>query len=622
MPLFDRNTNRTSILWAIAVALSALMVGGLTVGGAGFNIYAPLNYSGDSIFYLMTTQRLGEGTGYLINSRQGFPFGSQLFDFVGSDWGNMLVLSGLYKASGSEAWANNVYFLIGFPLSALAAFWCLRRLGISNPTSATFSLLFAITPFHFLRFSHLYFTWYFVIPLYCWFAFELFYSTDKLTARWPLKAAALMGLAAFGVYYAWFGCLVLTMGAVLGWLRHRTAKPILAGVVAVAFVGAGVGANLLPNMYLMRQLEKNTEIGHRLPFESELYGLKIIQLALPRPGHRLDELAAITANYGQTFPNVNENMTSALGFVGVVGFFLVLAGAIVYTPRIQEQRRSQLFMLGATTILLLLMATTGGFSALFSLLVTPLIRGWNRVSIFIAFLSLAGLAVAIECVRHRFAPTGRASVLAALGLAGIAAFGIWDQTAPGDRVAVQAARAEFRRDEVFFRKVEASLPEGSAIYQVPFMRFPEAEPKSGLGSYDLGKGFLHSQSLKWSYGIAAGRHGSDFLEDLSAQPISIQLEAARFLGFSGFLVDRRGYADRGKAVEAEAVSGRLAGTAPIEDEGKNLAFYSLQSLPEASSPDQLSPETKAWLERWKVSKVDGSLTLPAQSPAPISPKSR
>ncbi|OUM02054.1 DUF7024 domain-containing protein [Variovorax sp. JS1663] len=627
MQRLNVRTNRTPILWAVAVALSAIIVGTLTAGGARFNLREPLSYVGDSIFYLMTTQRLGEGTGYLINSRQGFPLGSQLFDFVGSDWGNMLVLDALQKVSGSAAWANNVYFLAGFPLSALAAFWCLRRLEISGPTSSVFALLFAIIPFHFLRIPHLYFTWYFVVPVYVWFAVELYKGTGMFTSRGPSKAVVLAALACFGVYYAAFGCMVLFIGAVLGWLRHRSARPLLAGVFAVIFVCVGVAANLLPNIYLIQQFGKNSELAHRVPAGSEVYGLKITQLILPRPDHRLEQLAAISADYGQQFPNVNENVHSALGFVGVIGLLLVIASAIAYSPRVQEQRRSLLFMLGATTVVLLLTATSGGFSALFSLLVTPLIRGWNRISVVVAFLSLAGLAIAVDGARHRFASTGRAAALGTLGLTAIAIFGIWDQTSRADQSPVKMAQAEYRKESEFYRAVEASLPEGAAVYQLPFMRFPESPMKGRLSSYDLSKGFLHSRSLKWSYGAAVGRVGADFMEHLSTQPSATQLEVARFLGFSGFLIDRRGYHDNGQAIDEEA-SKFLGGVSPIEDQSKDLAFYSLRALPAPDSLAQMSPAATAWLERWKISKTAGVLAtrspydLDFQAPAVLNTQAR
>lgn len=593
-----------TIVWGGSAAIAALVIGTLMSAGTAFSLRAPLNYFSDSIFYLITTTRLADSSGYFFNTRQGFPFGSALFDFVGSDWGNMFVLWGLAKASGSAAWANNVYYLISFPLCALAAFWCLRNLDISDHISAAFALLFSLVPFHFFRIQHLYFTWYFVVPIYFWFAVELFNGAEGLKTRWPLKAAVLMGLAGFGVYYAWFGCMMLMMGAVLGWVRHKSVRPIYAGVFASIFVAAGVVANLLPNFLLIRRLGANVEIAHRLPLESEMYALKIVQLILPRLGHRSDRLAALTWNYQATFPQVNENMTSTLGIVGVIGLFILLASSIVYSPRILEVRRSQLFMLGATMLVMLLVATMGGFSALFALLVTPLIRGWNRASIFISFLCLAGVAVGMEGMRRRFAGPFAAKLIGA-SLVAICVLGIWDQTSPADRAGVKLSQATYLREQAFFQKVEASLPSGSAIYQAPYMPFPEAEKVADLSSYDLGNGFLHSRTLKWSYGVAAGRKGSDFMKALALQPIEIQLEVARFLGFSGFLVDRRGFADRGKSIEA----GLLKHAASIEDGKKDMAFYSLQSIAEASKVEELSPAAASWLAPWKASKSGGAVSF-------------
>lgn len=474
-------------------------------------------------------------------------------------------------------------------------------------------------PFHFLRLMHLYYTWYFVVPLFCWYGVKIYdggeaiFGTEATLWRRGLHACALMGLACFGVYYAWFGCLALLVGAVLASVRQRSRRPFYFGIAAIFFVGAGVMANLAPNALLINQYGKNEQIARRLPAESELYGLKIVQMILPRPEHRSVTLASINEKYSNTAPNVNENRSSTLGVIGTLGFLLLLYCAMVYSTATDGRSRRLLHYFGVVTVTMVLVATVGGFSALFSQLVTPLIRGWNRISIFIAFMSLAAIAIAVDRAWKSRGEAAQPRALRWVLLLVIGCIGFWDQTAPANLADMRRMQAAYFNDAAFFRSVEQSLPAGSAIYQLPFMRFPEAPNKEGLISYDLGKGFLHSRTTKWSYGCAAGRDGCEFLDDLAKQPLLLQLEVARFLGFAGVFVDRRGYKDHATDLIAE-MDRHLAGATRAEDEDRSMIFYSLVSLPAVEFEDRLSPAARFLLRKWGIQKIQNVVSVAPQSP--------
>jgi len=57
----------------------------------------------------------------------------------------------LAAISGSPAVTINAFYLLTYPLDALAAFWALRRLGVSRPASLACAVLFALLPYHFFR---------------------------------------------------------------------------------------------------------------------------------------------------------------------------------------------------------------------------------------------------------------------------------------------------------------------------------------------------------------------------------------------------------------------------------------------------------------------------------------
>src|SRR5471032_1407338 len=85
-------------------------------------------------------------------------------------------------------------------------------------------------------------------------------------------------------------------------------------------------------------------------------------------------------------------MTASLGFVGSIGFIALLLSFLA--PQIRQDER--FFVLASITLALLLFCSIGGFSSLFALFITPMIRAWNRVSVFIAFTSIAATLLMVE----------------------------------------------------------------------------------------------------------------------------------------------------------------------------------------------------------------------------------
>ena len=48
---------------------------------------------------------------------------------------------------------------------------------------------------------------------------------------------------------------------------------------------------------------------------------------------------------------------------------------------------------------------------------------------------------------------------------------------------------------------------GAMVFQLPYRRFPETQPLARMADYDLMRGYLHSDDLRWSYGFMKGRPG-------------------------------------------------------------------------------------------------------------------
>lgn len=544
-------------------------------GGLIPNIRYPFSYNGDGISHTWMIQRVIEGVWYFDNARSGYPFGSNFLDYPSSDTGNFLVLKMLGALTGSFSAAMNIYFLLGFSVTFAFSYAVLRTLQISRSFTVACAVVFVFLPFHFFRLVHLFYTWYFVVPLFFYYGYRLFVTESFFSVaegKWKaisIHSIILLMLSSFGVYYALFGVFVLIVGAIAGTIRNKSKKNLFFGFAASAIIALGVLVNVSPSIYNNIVRGANLEVANRSVAESEIYGLKITQMLLPRPGHRLPLLVKVAASYNDRFP-LNENSTSSLGLIGAIGLLIIFSTAFMGLAG--RQLDSRLAFLGITAIVLIFIATVGGFASLFALFVSPLIRGWNRVSVFIGFAAIAAFFMSAELYLKKYLSKVRLAMAILLLAISTSLFGIWDQTTPACTSCNETVHAKFVSDREFVKRIEAALPKGSAVYQLPYMPFPEVPPLHRLGAYDLAIGFLHSEALRWSYAGMRGREGDLFFRALAQQDMKKQLEVIGNLGFAGIYIDRRGFVDGGKLVEDDLH--RLLGREEklISGDGQ-LAFY-------------------------------------------------
>jgi phosphoglycerol transferase len=169
--------------------------------------------------------------------------------------------------------------------------------------------------------------------------------------------------------------------------------------------------------------------------------------------------------------------------------------------------------------------------------------------------------------------SGRAEV-AFLGMLGLGlAAGLLDQTPGGSMVPDGQAPRVFAHDAAFVRRLEASLPPASMIFQLPYMALPEHGTVEDLGDYELLRPFLHSKTLRWSYGAMRGRQGDYWQRDVAAKPPADMVRTLAFAGFAGIYIDRSGFADRAEELEEELRG--LLGAGPLVSPDGRKAFFAL-----------------------------------------------
>ncbi len=288
----------------------------------------------------------------------------------------------------------------------------------------------------------------------------------------------------------------------------------------------------------------------RHPRESELFALKLSDLVFPIDLHRIEPLARFTAEYKAASPIRSEPM--GLGPVAAAGFLaLLLVALAVLVGRPARAGPPVLRHAAAATLLAFLIGTVGGLSTVIAQLVTPQIRGWNRISIFIAFFAFLAVAVGLGALGRRLGPQPLRRAAFAAVLAAVLVFGLYNQITYVHVPPYELA-SSYADDRRFVSRDRPAPPRGRGGVPAAVPRpSRKAGKQVGLFENDLLRGYLHSDDLRWSFGATKGRP-EEWVDDLAGLPTATVLDAAAAAGFAGLYIDRFGYPDGARALESEA----------------------------------------------------------------------
>lgn len=589
------------ILFALAASALAGGLAALVLEVWRGPLSVPFEYSLDDANYqLMLVKATLEHGSWFTNPALGAPFGQELYDFaVGGDNLHFLLIRLLGLFSSDAAVVANLFFLLSFPLAALSAFVVMRWAGASRVAALVCSVLYALTPYHFLRGEHhAFLAADYAVPLGCYLALAvaagrpLFPARPDARARWArrmssrslLSLGACIAVASSGnVYYAAFTLLLVAGAALVRLAAQRDAKSLAGPPVAIGLILAVLAVNLAPTMIYASRHGRNEVVALRAPEESKQGGFTLGQLLLPLAHHRIEPLGRVHRRYeaSGTPPRGNESYGGSLGVVGAVGFLWLLGMGLV---RLLGRRPALVRQLSGeaavVAILAFLIGTIGAGGALVAYLVTPQIRAWNRLSIFIAFLSLLGVAYLLDrlVARAGRVPPGRvrAGRVGVAALAGcVLVVGALDQTSPAFAPSYSSLHRAYSRDASFVASIERRLPRGAQVFELPYIPFPEALPFGRVNSYDPLVGYLHSRDLRWSYGAMKGRP-QDWPQALASRPLELSVMAVAAAGFDGLLLDRAGYGSSQRQVLARLQ--RTSGARPLQSEDGRRAFFDLRAL--------------------------------------------
>jgi hypothetical protein len=621
--------------WRTIVA-EAISVAALTLAAVAVHLQLwraawrePWVRGGDADFYLMVARSLGQHGSYLHDPNLGWPFGQSLADLPeGGDNLHLLALRFLAFVTRGPAAAVNIFYLATFAAVALTSHLVLRRLGMSRLGSALGAFVYAFAPYHFLRGEgHLLLSGYEMIPIGVLIALAVWNDPlpllrsdgkrgiDLRSRRTWLLIVATIALASTGPYYFVFSMMLIAITAAFHAMNKASWRPVAAAALLIAVGVMAFAVNVSPSLLMNLGHGRNAAVGQRSPFETELYGLKISQLFVPREGHRIDVLRRLSDRTQGTEPHYQSESGQQLGLIGAVSLAgLLIAGGRQLAgrrraPPPDDGRSVLLGRLVVMTVACLLIGTVGGISFLVSAGGLRQIRAWNRISIVVAWLTVMAMVIAFD--RGNAWTRGRWGQRPALlrwapplGASLIAAIAFVDQGGH-DAPAYAQIHAQYASDSAFFASVRARLDAGAAVFNLPYQAFPETSPRAQMGAYDEAAGYLYEPTLKWSFGFMRGRQ-PDYPLMLEQQPAEQWMTAVAAVGFTGIVIDRNGYSNEQRVQEESQIT-ELTG-APIVSADGHYSFYDLRNYATTALDELGVAGVKA--------RAAATLALGSQSPAP------
>jgi hypothetical protein len=579
--------HRPDVIGGTVAALGALAAATFSLQLWHLNLGVPMAYGSDALLTEMLIKSVITGGWVWTIHAIGAPFGSQFYDFpVATDNLNWLTMRIIGFGSSNPAVVDNLFFLFTFVADALAAYVVLRWMRVSIPVAVAVAVIYSDSPYHLLRGeTHLLLASYWAVPIATYLILSILKGSNLLASRrgppraltrwftgrnvWTVVLCLVIG--SLGVYYAVFAmCLIPAAGLAAG-VARRSWRPIGEAVLIVGVIGGMCLFNDLPSIIYTHEHGRNTLVAQRLPQESELYALKLAEMVLPVPEHRIPALRHLRYKYDSTTPVPSEDGQQSLGIVGTIGLFWLFAvalGVVAGVGRDAEWLTRHRHLAFAAVVAFVL-GTMGGVSALIGYLVTSQIRGWDRISIFIMFFSLAAVALGLDALRGRL--RRRWWMFPLLGTLLVVA--IYDQSTLGAIPPYAANLASYRSDGAFVARIQRMMPKGAMIYQLPYMTFPENGPVNLMLDYDLGRGYIFSSDLRWSYGAVKGRP-QDWVTADQGLSLPTMLDGIAAAGFTGIWIDRYGYTDGGAAIEHSIQA--LVGTRPIHSSNGRMLFFDIR----------------------------------------------
>ena len=531
-----------------------------------FHPFIPISYDGDGLLTLNGLRNIQLHGWYWSTSNLGAPFGQDLHDFPAvADNLHLLLLWLGIKLFRNAFLVFNLYFFGTYVLTSIFGYIGSRMLRIAPPAAVLIGVAYAFInqqgP------GHLFLTAYWAIPL--WVALlvrELSHDSiistfpdtfrPRSLAKWAcsprvllITLISLLG-STTGLYYAFF---FLTLAFFVSLVKKASQENPFQWLPSAWAITVGVfilAVQYFPIWLYQLRSPNDLAIVGRTVASVEFYSLKLVNLVLPDNGHRLHFFAQLRERSNQVY--LIGEQADAIGLLASIGFVALI---IISVYRIIKPKKDTTSALATFNLMAILISMTGGLAQLIAVFGFTELRAWSRISVVLAF---PALIFVVDLIYKQIERLGSLFIAVTFTLIGITSILDTNPTDPSVEMRPFAAQA-WESDRKLVHNIEEKFGTDALMFQLPVAPFPEYGPIINMADYAHLRGYMHSDTLRWSYGAVKGRN-SDWMLSLPTDPNQF-INSLRTKGFNGIWLNTLGYEDGGLSVIAD-----------LERAGSTIAF--------------------------------------------------
>ena len=615
----------------ISVVILIIMTTALLMyfyGLQNMDMSIPFGYDGTDTMSSLVEAKMTQESGWNIYTyKLAAPYGYNNSNnlITGLHNFDQLLLKFFTSVTGEYVKGVNYTFLATFYLIGLITYFVLRCLKLREWISIGGALTFAFLPFIFFRnIEHLVLSSYYFIPLLillCLWIYEdkNFLVLNKSFFSYKKNILAIIFTALIAnsgiVYWQFLGCFFLVATALANVVRNREFRCIRQSLLCIISIIVFMIIGCISEIISIVNGSSGIEGRLRSMYDSEAYSLKLIQLIMPVRSHGISYLENIIENYNTYAPLVNENASAYLGLVGVIGFFVLLLMLFKKKSDSNSTAFKRLCALSELNICAVLFGTMGGFGAVFFAFVSQTLRGFNRISVYIAFFSITAVCIIFNEVENKIESklgnntklkentvkndiakndilkdsiledsdtkiniTKKKIVLSHIICAVVGSIimliGILEQNPHIDIPYIENYE-NWTSDDNFVKNIESSVSSETMIFQLPYQEYPEAEGQGLMKSQDPFVGYLHSSTLKWSFGINKESENAEWYSDTSELSPQSMVDELKSKGFGGIYIDRYGLYEDDKWQELEKELEEYLHQKPLVSDNERYSFFNI-----------------------------------------------
>ena len=520
-------------------------------------------------------------------------------------------LIGLFESDILQIFRTFYYSL--FPLCALSMFISLRHyIRTSIVVASGIGILYAFIPFITVQHVHASVVINNVgIPLLlgiaCYFDNKIYennsYKEHLLSKKTIITFIIIFlctSLSLYNCFYFLLILLFLLVKELLSSNKNKTKIYIVSLFILISFLTAVF--NIYPHLNFRLASHFTYDYMTRTFVHSTVYGLSIVEFFVPTLDHVFESFRFISSLYVDNTKIQVNFLSSYLGMLGIISF----CTSIVYafkTSNLKDDFTKKLNFLGILSIFIFLVFYRGGLLTAFYLFTDFLVLGSHyRIIPWVSCISLIAAGIIlnrffqIKFVENFYGIIKKISlVLIFIVIIGLSLLDFRGIKKPFEKESSpNNIDTIYNPQKEFYSMLDQHIDNDDIILQIPYVCFPETRYINKTTYGDVWSYLLINKGVKFSWMAFKEGTACSINSQISSMSNKIEemLKYAIYYGYTGIIINKKGYSDDGRRIIDELKS--KFNLNPIIESTRDsyhgeYAFYNIKTLRKTFGSLRITP---------------------------------